>query len=326
VTFLPLTDRRVRGLSHEDYPLTLTLIPAIPEVCAHPFCDVSGRENLELHELWPRSFLRKQPIEFVQLPDETIVRNQVYLCNAFNEGHHQQITENKSRIAWMGNPFDFAEWQDRLEEDRWDAQAPLNPHPWRHAARTLLLPPPDDSSPRPVGSGEEKGKQLPDSFYEDRPEQYERIKLEDGSHAYVIRPEVVERGDVPPKPLDWVKHQPKATNALVGLTEPHRDISGTCPTCKRKLPVKKEKLEKERKRTTWSIRVPKDHLENGAEILDSLLEECRDILGRDENEKTRYYTLVESLALLLQHDHLLEKAEVPDPDDMAEQWTSGDQR
>jgi hypothetical protein len=79
-----------------------------------------------------------------------------------------------------------------------------------------------------------------------------------------------------------------------------------CALCHRKLPIKKEKPEKERKRTTWSIRVPKDHLEDGAEILDSLLEECRDILGRDWNEKTKYYTLVESLALLLQHQSIIE--------------------
>ena len=97
MTHLPHVNRNVWGVPGAE--------PELEEVCAHPRCNVTGRENLERHELWPKSFLRSQPYRWVRLPDGQTVCNQVYLCNSFHNGHHQTITENKARIEWDGVYF-----------------------------------------------------------------------------------------------------------------------------------------------------------------------------------------------------------------------------
>jgi hypothetical protein len=80
----------------------------------------------------------------------------------------------------------------------------------------------------------------------------------------------------------------------------------TCPTCKRTLPKPKdEKTEEKRERRTWSITVPMDEREDGAETLDTLLEECRRLFGHDESKTVRYFTLAQALALVVQHGHRL---------------------
>lgn len=90
--------------------------------------------------------------------------------------------------------------------------------------------------------------------------------------------------------------------------------NAVCPTCNRRVPKKKEpsELEPERKRTTISFRAPADS-EDGVEIIDTLLEECAKLFGRDTvNDETgkelrgwKYFVLVEALALVVQHGHLL---------------------
>jgi hypothetical protein len=125
MTRLPHESRDVRGVEIKNPSQILE------EVCSHPYCDVRGRENLDLHELWPRSFLRGQPIEYVELWDyKTIVGNQVYLCNSFQNGHHQEITENKARIRWLESDGPFPEgfyWYDPVNDcsDYLDPQPPL---------------------------------------------------------------------------------------------------------------------------------------------------------------------------------------------------------
>lgn len=88
MTHLPLEDRKnvwgVPGPKYEPAPM-----------CSHPFCDPPYYQ-LERHHLWPRSFLRNQPTDWVKLPDGKIVQNCVYLCRE----HHQQITENKAKILY----------------------------------------------------------------------------------------------------------------------------------------------------------------------------------------------------------------------------------
>ena len=60
-----------------------------------------------------------------------------------------------------------------------------------------------------------------------------------------------------------------------------------------------------RPRATWSISVPKDERENGADVLDTLLAEAAKILDRDEHKSWRYFTAVEALAAFVQHGHLM---------------------
>ena len=97
MTHLNLEDRNVWGVPGPKYEPEL--------VCAHPFCNkhewYDGPKTLERHHLWPRSFLRNQPTDWVKLPDGKIVQNCVYLCR----DHHQQITENKARILFEQGPL-----------------------------------------------------------------------------------------------------------------------------------------------------------------------------------------------------------------------------
>lgn len=74
-----------------------------------------------------------------------------------------------------------------------------------------------------------------------------------------------------------------------------------CETCKRPLPRPKDKKEQARPRRTWAVTVPVDERENGAEVLDSLMDECRKIFGHDESKTVRYFTLTQALALVVQH-------------------------
>ena len=60
---------------------------------------------------------------------------------------------------------------------------------------------------------------------------------------------------------------------------------------------KKFKGEAKRVRTTISYKVPKDERENGAEIIDDLLEQAREKLG--EPDKPAYYLYVMALYLLV---------------------------
>ena len=77
-----------------------------------------------------------------------------------------------------------------------------------------------------------------------------------------------------------------------------------CPSCNRKLPASKDVAQQEkRERRTWSITVPKDEREDGAEVLDGLLDDLRIFFGHDSSKKVRYFTLVQALALVVQHKH-----------------------
>ncbi len=82
-----------------------------------------------------------------------------------------------------------------------------------------------------------------------------------------------------------------------------------CPGCHRPLPHPKDetdKREKSRRRKTWTVTVPDDG-EDGALVLDTLLEECRALFAHDESVNTRYFSLVQALALVVQNGHLLSK-------------------
>jgi hypothetical protein len=81
-----------------------------------------------------------------------------------------------------------------------------------------------------------------------------------------------------------------------------------CPSCKRPLPQARleGRSEAARPRRTWSITVPKDERENGAELLDGLLEASREQMQRlglpyGEDNSVKYFVLAASLALFVQH-------------------------
>jgi len=81
-----------------------------------------------------------------------------------------------------------------------------------------------------------------------------------------------------------------------------------CPSCKRPLPQAKVNRppEPKRPRRTWSVTVPKDEREDGAELLDGLLEQSREAMGRlglpyGEENSVKYFVLAASLGLFVLH-------------------------
>jgi hypothetical protein len=81
-----------------------------------------------------------------------------------------------------------------------------------------------------------------------------------------------------------------------------------CPECLRALPREKlpgEKREAKKNRKSWTVAVPVDAREDGAETLDVLLSACADLFGHSDSKKLRFYSLSQALALVVQHGHML---------------------
>jgi hypothetical protein len=80
-----------------------------------------------------------------------------------------------------------------------------------------------------------------------------------------------------------------------------------CPTCKRKLPKPKdEELEEKKVRKTWSVAVPVSQQEDGADVLDALIESSRlelfDAgLPYGESDSAKYHVMATSLSLFVLH-------------------------
>lgn len=84
-----------------------------------------------------------------------------------------------------------------------------------------------------------------------------------------------------------------------------------CPTCLRRLPMASQGHEEKRPRKTWTITVPADAREIGADVLDTLLESARLVLdehglsyGHERN--VRYFVLSTTLGIFVaQADEIL---------------------
>lgn len=98
----------------------------------------------------------------------------------------------------------------------------------------------------------------------------------------------------------------QAEQAVMDATPAHSHVgpatTDKCPTCNRAVKTASEKKEAKRHREKWSITVPVDARENGADVLDTLLLSCAELFGHDEDASAvRYHTLVQALALVVQH-------------------------
>lgn len=122
----------------------------------------------------------------------------------------------------------------------------------------------------------------------------------------------VVNSDNNPKVVAGLFPQPPMMGQLKSVEE-HVHIEGpgsspNCQTCGRPVPRKKEpgeKTEEKKRRKTWTVTVPDSAEEDGAVVLDSLLEICREMFGRDDGGNVRYYVLAQALALVVQNGHLL---------------------
>jgi hypothetical protein len=105
LTLVPLDSNLVRGV--EGKP------PALAVVCGKPGCN---RFASERHHLWPKSWLRGQPYEWVVLPNGDVIENSVGLCTL----HHGHITGevggHKARILLFED--NVLQWHDR-NGDEW---------------------------------------------------------------------------------------------------------------------------------------------------------------------------------------------------------------
>jgi hypothetical protein len=88
-----------------------------------------------------------------------------------------------------------------------------------------------------------------------------------------------------------------------------REAERRCPTCGRaqRKPEPERKPGPKRPRKSWTIKVPADH-EDGAAILDELVEGCAEVFGMDEytSKLRRYYVVERALVVVLQNRALIE--------------------
>jgi len=85
-----------------------------------------------------------------------------------------------------------------------------------------------------------------------------------------------------------------------------------CPTCLRKLPKPKDESAPEVKkvRKTWSVAVPLDRWEDGADVIDELLTAAHEELNKyglpyGEGKKVKYYILTAALGMFVTHAQAL---------------------
>lgn len=126
----------------------------------------------------------------------------------------------------------------------------------------------------------------------------------------IPQPPSVEKPVVIPDFLEPAGRDPENLPVEHMLEEGHDPE--VCPTCKRKMPKPKIETptEEKRPRQTWAIGIPVDERENGADVLDELLETCRDQLDKaglsyGEGSKVKYFVLATTLGIFVQHAEAL---------------------
>ena len=188
----------------------------------NPICSVPGciSRSQHGHHIWPRSYLRGQPQEWVQLPGGRVVSNVTGLCAT----HHAMVTGgiggHQARIEYVAGTF---MWYD-LRPDSVSSE-PLHP--------------------QPVGDG-----------------------------AKLVQADV-------PHPTQHA----------------HLAEGETCQSCGYTKPVRRQPGPK-RKTRTWAMDVPADS-EDGAEILDGLVDDFAAVLGMDTTGGRRLLRYHVTVAVLL---------------------------
>ena len=235
-------------------------------------CSKGGcfNHNVERHHIWRRSEVGNR--NWLILPDGSAVGNIVTLCRE----HHRLITENRARIAWFGDGF---YWEQDSQEFLPLAFQP--PHVQAEMENVLDV----------VGQiGAEAALDV------------------------VFNPAFEIAGEKTGPILD------NESLHLDGCVLPggHEGdcqtvLDNECPTCHQPLPhpkVEKPTREKKRVRRSWTITVPMDKRENGAETLDTLLEEARlemdrAGLGYGPERNNRFFVLAFILGQFVLHSREL---------------------
>jgi hypothetical protein len=169
LTLVPSNDFLIHGHPGKPYDVN--------DVCAVPGCE---RPSVHAHHMWPRSFLRNQPQEWVQLPDDTVVGNRIGLCFEHHDDVSSPVGGHRARIVFSSGVF---WWEERgpdaidtpvmrEEADPWIEVGPLDPQPpgaiSREHANELVrrgdghhLPPEGDETCPTCGRTKRKPKPAP---------------------------------------------------------------------------------------------------------------------------------------------------------------------
>lgn len=130
MTLLPSDKFDVKGWEGNHYQVN--------EICAHPRCN---RRSVHGHHMWPRSFLRSQPQDWVRLPDGTIVGNRIGLCLEHHEMVTGEVEGYRARLVWEAGIMWWeikvtsapaatgADIGNTLPIDQWVRTGPLDPQP-----------------------------------------------------------------------------------------------------------------------------------------------------------------------------------------------------
>lgn len=119
MTLAPLHSIEVRGI--EGKP------GEVPVICAVPGCIARSQQR---HHLWPRSYLRGQPVEWVRLPDGRTIQNTTGLCVR----HHDMVTGGPGghRAVVVYAAEGVLLWCEEGERENgrgWEIVGPLYPQP-----------------------------------------------------------------------------------------------------------------------------------------------------------------------------------------------------
>lgn len=101
MTLLPGPPLGVRGHKGNAYN--------VHPVCSHPECN---RPAQHVHHCWPRSFLRKQPVEWVRFDDGKVVGNRLGFCVEHHDNLTGEIGGHKARLRWLD---EVMYWEDRRD-------------------------------------------------------------------------------------------------------------------------------------------------------------------------------------------------------------------
>lgn len=119
MTLAPLVNPTIHGIMGKPVDL--------PAECACPGC---GRPAMQRHHLWPKSFLRGQPFEWVSV-NGIILANSIGLCL----GHHTEVTGDTgghaAKIVY-DETLQVFEWWEAIPDDDWMFVGRLNSDEFLH--------------------------------------------------------------------------------------------------------------------------------------------------------------------------------------------------
>lgn len=139
-------------------------------------------------------------------------------------------------------------------------------------------------------------------WWEDDPNYAEPVKLKFQPPLISPEPELTQES--------YMNEDEARHNVTEPVVEEHHHEEpverAICPTCERPMPKPKIESDEEapRLRKTWAVAVPADNQEDGADVLDELLEGIREKfesagLSYGEGKKVKYFVLATALGLFL---------------------------